>query len=130
MSNYQLKSENSIAAGTLLQKEEKYDNSIHCFYYACVQMMILVKETNPIVQRNFNRSTALGIHQQLITAITNDLNTRSFVDFLQFNNEIHILRSLRVIGDYKEVLITVTEANEASLYSENIITLLRRTYSI
>jgi len=119
-----------MAAGEILQEAEKYDNSIHGFYYACVQMMTLVKEANPAIRRDFERSTALGIHQQLITAITNDLNTRSFVDFLQFNNEIHILRSLRVIGDYKEVLITVTEANEASLYSENIITLLRRTYSI
>jgi len=130
MSNYQLKSENSITAGVLLQKEEKYDNSVHCFYYACIQMMILIKETNPIVQRNFDRSTALGIHQQLITSIMPDLNARSIVDFLQFNNEIQLLRNLRVIGDYREILITANEAIEASLLSENIIALLRRNYLI
>jgi len=93
-------------------------------------MMILIKETNPIVQRNFDRSTALGIHQQLITSIMPDLNARSIVDFLQFNNEIQLLRNLRVIGDYREILITANEAIEASLLSENIIALLRRNYLI
>jgi len=130
MNNYQLKSENSIAAGEMLKDAGNYDNSIHCFYYACVQIMTLIKESDPTIQRNFNNNMSSGVHQQLITSISPDLNRKSIVDFLQFNNEVHILRNLRVKGDYQKPFVSASEANDAALYSENIINLLKRNYLI
>jgi len=130
MDKFQKKSENSFKSGELLKKAAQYDNSVHCYYYACVQLMTLVKEKNVVVKRNFTQSRALGIHQQLITSIAPDLNVKSMVDFLQFNNEIQLLKKLRIKGDYEDTTISVIEADEAALYSENLLNLLKKNYSI
>jgi len=130
MDKLQKKSENSFKSGDLLKKAKQYDNSVHCYYYACVQLMTLVKEKNIVVKRNFTQNRALGIHQQLITSIAPDLNIKSMVDFLQFNNEIQLLKKLRVKGDYEDTVISSPEAEEAALYSENLLNLLKKNYSI
>lgn len=130
MTKFQKKSDNSFQSGDLLKKAAQYDNCIHCYYYACVQLMTLIKEKDIVVKRNFTQSRALGIHQQLITSIAPDLNLKSMVDFLQFNNEIQLLKKLRGKGDYEDSAISLPEAETAALYSENLLNLLKKNYSI
>ncbi|MFK7983323.1 MAG: hypothetical protein AB8G86_25300 [Saprospiraceae bacterium] len=128
MNKFQKKSENSFQSGDLLKKAAQYDNCIHCYYYACVQLMTLVREKDVVVKRNFTQNRALGVHQQLITSIAPDLSVKSIVDFLQFNNEIQLLKRLRSKGDYEEKNISSSEAEEAALYSENLLNLLKKNY--
>ena len=130
MDKLQQKSANSFQAGKLLKEAKLYNNCIHCYYYACVQLMTLVKEKDGVVKRHFTQNRALGIHQQLITSIAPDLSLKSMIDFLQFNNEVQLLKKLRSKGDYENDLITETEATEAELYSENLLNLLKKNYSI
>ena len=92
--------------------------------------MTLVKEKDEVVKRNFVQNRALGVHQQLITSIAPNLSLKSIVDFLQFNNEIQLLKKLRTKGDYEATTISAPEADEAALYSENLLNLLKKNYSI
>ncbi len=131
MDKLQQKSANSFKSGNLLKEAVQYDNCIHCYYYACVQLMTLVKEKDEVIKRNFTQSRALGVHQQLINHFyCPDLSLKSMVDFLQFNNEVQLLKKLRGKGDYENSLISKSEAEEAALYSENLLNLLKKNYSI
>ncbi len=73
MEHLKNKSAESLKAAELLISQKLYNSSIHHFYYACFQLMLYVKETNPEVKQYYNRYYAIGkaqgSHESLISTI-------------------------------------------------------------
>lgn len=114
----QQKSEKSIQAAEILQEQQFYCSSIHCYYYACFQMLCnkLFQHYNSSQLESIRRDRTIrtgGIHVKYLTQFVRDLrqNTVDQSISVDFQTKMQYLKKLRTKADYKP---------EATSYQENI----------
>jgi len=138
MSNWKLKSDESISVASHLIAE--YSNqSVHCSYYACVQLIYHIFHTqlneseenlnNGITKENYIKSLSLadqnkkiGTHVWLQKELFRSLNSRatsSEIDIEKIMGAIGTLATVRVIADYKSEIIMPNRAK--GIYDKAIL---------
>ena len=132
MEHLKNKSKESLKAAELLISQKLYNSSIHHFYYACFQLMLYVKETNPEVKQYYNRyysiGKAQGSHESLISTVFRNLSTEEPIDAQAFKEAIDGLQELRLKADYYNAIISSREAELARRLADSVLYVLRKKY--
>ncbi|MFK7799800.1 MAG: hypothetical protein AB8E82_20260 [Aureispira sp.] len=113
----QQKSEKSIQAAEVLLEQQFYCSSIHCYYYACFQMLCnkLFQHYNSNQLESIRRDHTMrpGLHVRYLTQFTRDLRQHTVDQSISvdFQTKMQYLKKLRTKADYKP---------EATSYQQNI----------
>ena len=116
-------------------KEDKtcFCSSIHCSYYACVQMAkhVLVNDFGHS-ERHIDRQSAVvkGFHTYFINEIFLNLRGISSRDARDFRSTIKDLRNFRRESDYKDMEILKPKSDSAYNKAIDVQSILQRYYSI
>ncbi len=126
MSLEQKHSENIESANLLLQNE-KYNAVPHCSYYSVFRFMKhTLKEKYPKAYEEFQQnSKGRGSHKVLVNSIKEKMDAKSKNIF---NNRYKQLKKYRLLGDYEDDLISVTEAGESIALCGELLQLLRSSF--
>ena len=137
MSELKSKSSQNITSALILINNNQFSSSIHCSYYACVQLML------HILRADFNKSEQDitdesqtgsqdegGFHNWLINFIRGQFFLRNNVDCRDFHSFITQLKGKRIKSDYKNKEIKPNEAREAYDYTQRIIKLLEKNFTV
>lgn len=121
------KAEFNKSSAELLYNNCYYAPSIHCAYYSCFQLLkYLIKERLNIdyAQQEFeigsdNRINSHSyIHKKILDAVCiREIDKDKFRDI---RTKLKDLQQLRIISDYKNVLIDETKSRRALLYSNEL----------
>ncbi len=124
------KSEFNLEAAGVLVKNNYYASSIHCYYYASLQLMIhiiLHKLTdNERISYNQQINTR-GSHELTYDFISQKIDTQNLRNF---RKSFTSLKDLRQLSDYKETEIRVDESDKAKEYATDLINFLKITFKI
>lgn len=131
MSNFKSKYEENLKSGTLLIQKEFYNASVHCFYYACIQLMLhILYDKIGFSQKDIEleqKNSQTGFHSWIIKKFTNFLQGK---EKREFNNFIQQLKSKRVEADYLENLISLKEIEITKNYANYVKELLTKTFEL
>ncbi len=139
ISHLSTKSAISLLAANSLINANLHNSSIHCAYYACLQMIkyyLLTKYgykeerdlDNDFKYYNDKRKNKIGTHIFYADLIYEKFKSMRLEDEAKsFRNEIKVLQHAREDADYKPIpLATITESKEAVKKAENILKLLTK----
>ena len=125
MSNYNNKSSNNLSVASDLHTSNHFCQSVHCSYYATLQMMdhILLTKTNGIGALGIqnNQKNGQSSHNDKFSLFVLSFKKRmSKKDLNDINTEFFKIKNLRKKGDYSDKLVTQKESKN-SLDSSNKI---------
>ncbi|PKQ68893.1 hypothetical protein [Raineya orbicola] len=138
MSTFKSKYEENLKSGTLLIQKEFYNASVHCFYYACIQLMLHIlyyvekidkNELNKN-QKETSNEIASGFHGWIINKFATLLipkNTQAAMEFYQWIGE---LKNIRVKADYKEFKVETKIAGQVKERAFYIIETLKNNFDV
>jgi hypothetical protein len=139
ISHLSTKSQISLLAANSLIIANLHNSSIHCAYYACLQMVkyyLLTKcgykeekdLDNDFKYYNSKRDYKVGTHIFYIDLIYNKFKSMRLEDeATSFKKEIKVLQHAREDADYKPIpLATITESKDAVKKAEDILKLLKK----
>lgn len=130
------KSKRSLDAGKLLEEQQLYCSSIHCYYYSCFQLMhyqlleflgehIILQEYSKIKEEEGKDSGSHVIYLKIFQKFYKRQINKEEIHFSShqtkskkkslraFSDNIIRLKRDRVIADYKEELLSEEKAKEA-----------------
>lgn len=128
------KAESNKTAAELLKNNGLDCSSVHCSYYSIVQilkhlLLNVYNETEQSISDEQN-NRGWGTHRYLIWFFSEELRTLSYVNARTFRSEINQLKELRVNSDYKDLVTSNIESQNAVTLSSSLMTIIRRTYHI
>ncbi|WP_313386951.1 hypothetical protein [Chishuiella sp.] len=126
------KSEDNLKSANKLHEIKCYNSSVHCSYYSVYQYVLNVcKNFNPTEYINIEKEAVKNgnsSHQKTINYITDNCLSLSLN-----NNEVSLftrnynrLKNYRVIGDYKNLNISMNESKVSIELVLNIINTLKK----
>ena len=131
--NLKTKSDHNLIASDLLLQNALPAASIHCSYYACVQLMLhmlyshfSMNETD--IEVDMRHSSKKTMHVWLIKIFFDKISSKP--DKRTFNSKINQLKGLRVKADYENVSISDEDASKSFQYSKEIIVILKNHFSV
>jgi uncharacterized protein (UPF0332 family) len=137
MSILKTKSDENIDASNKLIKSKLFPSSVHCAYYASVQLMLHILRSHfgktelQIRLEGINGSKTFGgYHKWLQNLIFTEFTNLNSIDAAKFNSNIKTLSAVRVKADYDDQIIIDTEALKA--YDKSVATkkLLQKHFQI
>lgn len=130
MSNYKNKSELNLAAAELLHEQTYYPPVAHCSYYSCHQLMLHVwyyvlkrTEKELLATKTMNE----GSHEILINQIAKLVHNKNF-DFRSFNNNIGILKKLRVDSDYRDIEVNYSISSRSINICKDTLAIIKKCF--
>jgi len=126
------KSECNILAAKLLVQNTYYTSSVHCYYYAILQLMkhIILHcftqiEIENFKQANNNRNSSSHrlIFEQIVPKMSN-------IDKFRFTNKFEKLKKMRKESDYEEIEINSDKTTDADMYANELVILLKKTFTV
>ncbi len=138
MSNFKFKYEENLRAAQLLVQKEYFSASVHCYYYACVQLMLHIlrfdvgisEEDIDVQQREASKSINGGFHSWIINKMFELLMVKNFIAASEFNDWIGELKSMRVRADYKEEILTKNKTKAIGEKVSFVIETLKNNFKI
>jgi hypothetical protein len=128
MSNLYNKSKVSIQAASALYKNDELCNaSVHCSYYACVQLskhIFLNKCEPPIIPPR------RGIHEFIASNMVTEIGKIDINFMYVFNSSFVPLRVLREEADYDNTVIDPGKAEKAYKTADKIYNGMKKVFSI
>lgn len=130
MSVLKTKSDENYRSSQILLNQSFFSSSVHCSYYSCVQIMkhILLqidnKTENDIYEEQ--RANDNNLHEYLINYFVNKLRDNNL--YSTYRNSIGRLTELKLLrnkADYKEIVISESEAIRANTLSSQILSDLK-----
>jgi hypothetical protein len=113
MSGMEYKSKENFFAANLLMENEMYTASIHCLYYSCFQFSkYVLKKFGLDYGSQEKESKGKDTHFYIINNTSKKIDTKSHIDFLDFEKNMSNLKRLRKKSDYSVDVITKTEAEK------------------
>lgn len=135
MSELKGKSEESTKASNKLIEAMLLNSSIHCSYYACVQLMLHLLRSHfgktELQVNNEGKSGSInenGFHNWLINMIVKEFARLDATDAAKFNTIINNLKFARATADYKNVMVSETQAIKANETSAKAKSLLLKCF--
>lgn len=124
------KSEENINSADILVNNKLYAASIHCYYYACLQLIkyVLCHKLSVDYQEQDNAKS--DSHIFVIVKLYKILKRKNTKYANEFDRNINDLKYARVRADYKNVEIIEEEAIKANTKSKYIIDLINKQYMI
>lgn len=97
----QLKANENFEAAQILHFNKKYNSVVHCAYYSCFQLMVLIH--NSPTDMLYGKSS----HEKLIGHFKNEIYKLNRLSYFEFEQSIQKLKIKRKIADYgsSEVII-------------------------
>ncbi len=110
---YQTKSEENLQAAKFLINKQLFNSSIHCAYYACVQLLSFITLNNlKISKQDFDEGVeAKSSHLWLSQQFWNYFCTQNYDDACDFRDTFGAIRGNRKQADYKAKKFTKAEAD-------------------
>ncbi len=131
MSELKAKSEESTEASNKLIQASLLNSSVHCSYYACVQLMLHLLRTHfgktelEVTKEGFaGAKTENGYHNWLINLIVVEFVKLNKTEASKFNSIINGLKAVRAKADYQNIKLNPNEALKACQTSERAKSLL------
>lgn len=126
--------ENRQASLKLWSVNNWYAPSIHCAYYACVQLMIHIlmvvgKKEHSVLESEISVSGG-GSHVYYIRQVQNLLVNKGKVDKVKMFSEIKSLKAYREKSDYKPIAITFDDSEKAITLSDKIYFMLKTEFKV
>ncbi|HBN6702169.1 TPA: hypothetical protein L3261_001754 [Elizabethkingia anophelis] len=122
--SYLDKSDETFQSGELLRSQLKYNSSIHCYYYSCIQItnyLFKVKENKSDSEiRNLFRTE--NSHNETLNALVGLVGRMNRREIIQYFND---LKQKRVQADYREFKLNETQSIESKEMSFKFLTLVK-----
>jgi uncharacterized protein (UPF0332 family) len=120
---------NLIAAEVLLEKS-LYASSVHCSFYACLQvafhvLFVILKQDEKKVLNDM-RQKKKGKHQHVSDLIVEEIVKKNRKDAEWFSRNFSELKTLRVKADYKDETISLDEGQDALNTTNAINNLIKK----
>lgn len=128
-----------LAKRILDEKKGCYASSVHCAYYACVQLMLHILRTDLAKSEAEIEAESMegsknegGFHNWIIKGISQAffLRDKKYVESRDFADKINELKGLRVKADYKNVEINEKKAKKAVEYAESVTFALQKYFKV
>ena len=137
MNHLKDKSDENILAADKLIRQNHYASSIHCSYYACVQLMLHIfrsdlSKTDDEVEELMIEAQKNGdnTHVWLLKEIGNTLFFKHPLDSREFRNKLGMLKGVRVKADYKNKQISKSIASDSYDTANAILLILKTHFTI
>ncbi|NIG55013.1 HEPN domain-containing protein [Chitinophaga sp. Cy-1792] len=128
--NYDEKSKQSLHAAELLIHSQRYNSSVHCSYYSCMQKIFQIlfvdKKNDKGKMLSNGRFDRKGSHQQIFDMISTEFSKSYPADYKWLKRQFIKLKELREKADYSDEPIDQEEVYRALRIAESIITLIRK----
>ncbi|CAI9680444.1 HEPN domain-containing protein [Elizabethkingia anophelis] len=113
INNYEDKSDKTHASAVLLNKNNHYNSSIHCYYYSCFQLLkhFLIEVCNYTEQELNDKTKDKDSHNTIITLakkyfIENGINSTTLFSCLM------LVKKHRITADYKQKFVQKSEVED------------------
>jgi uncharacterized protein (UPF0332 family) len=119
------KSDENLQSADVLIQNKKYTSSVHCSYYSCYQM-VMVLTKRPEVSYNTNE-TRYNSHEQTINTLITFLESVSY-DTDKINSiteNLRLLRKERNKADYKRHFFNEKQAKEIYICAQSTQKMLK-----
>lgn len=128
------KSNKNIESARLLMEEELWNSSVHCSYYACLQIIkqiVYNLKTKRIADQQLSRGDT---HRYLIQCMVSDLAGKAYRDGgmlqIDFQSKISELKGRRESADYSETIINEVDSDAAQNLAVDLIDYLNQIYKV
>ncbi len=127
MSTIRKKSEENIQAARLLAHRNMLAASIHCAYYSCFQLSkyMLKLCCGLSYEQQDEESKGKDSHYYIVDKLSDYLNTKSHLSFIEYIKYIAKLKRLRKKADYTDMEVTEDDAWVAIKSANKTIALLK-----
>lgn len=127
------KSASSLKASEFLKGKEHFASSIHCAYYSCIQLMRHIlfncyNENETIFDNSANTKSA-GSHHFLMNELTRRIKSNNF-DKNNFKQNFRNIKNYRKNADYKQIVISQVDSENAYNIALKINRTLKTTYQL
>ncbi len=134
MSELRQKSGENLKASDLLIRASFYNSSVHCAYYACVQLMLhILRSDLGMTEKEISNGDSEngGFHAWIINIIgTAFLKKKKTEEGRTFRSQIESLRKFRRKSDYDNYLIDERKAKQAKENAESITQLIKDNFTV
>jgi uncharacterized protein (UPF0332 family) len=119
-----------MEAVNILLDNNKLAPSIHCAYYACLQMSKHVLHHFCYIDYDKQQSDTKGSdsHFYISDKTAHELKKIGHLSFVDYNKYYSKLKKLRKKSDYNNETITDTDANEAKESAECLLDILKKNF--
>lgn len=123
--SYQGKSQDTYNSGEMLRSNNLHNSSIHCYYYACVQLCnhVFVKTENLTDDQIRSTFKKLGSHHQTINKIVSKVGLSSRKT-LTVN--LSTLKDKRQLADYRMFSLDKDDSQDAKDLCDDILGCLNK----
>lgn len=117
------KSEENSKSANILIEHAHYNSSVHCVYYACYQIVILITYNS---QNTYNNDRA-GSHERMINCLITLLQNANYdSDKIKvIHQNLTFLKKNRTKANYKNVLFNEEKTKETYICAQNTQVLLK-----
>ncbi len=120
MSIFEQKYEENLKAGDKLLQDGLYNACIHCYYYACYQLLLHIIDTTKIAKPTLSHVQTI---KNIVGACNAAIRTQVLVD-------LGGLKEIRQKADYKKIQILKGDAIAAKKSAEYVIQLLQIEFNV
>ncbi len=134
--NFRIKSDNNLAVAEMLIENDYFSASVHNSYYSVVQLILYIFHSNfKMSDKDMDkesRKSKKGFHNWLKNHLIDDLKLKKKTgrEIRSFSNDFEKLKKFRVDADYKNILLTLSRAQEAYNLSIKLRSILQNYYPI
>jgi hypothetical protein len=123
--SYLKKSQDTYDSGEVLRKEQKFNSSIHCYYYSCIQLcnhFFNTKEglTDSQIRDLFKSNES---HKDTIKKLVSILGRASHK---AFTSDLSVLKDNRVKADYRNFSLGEDDSDESKELCDNVVSFLKK----
>ena len=123
------KSEENLNSASILLDNKLYASSIHCYYYACLQLVKCVLNNKLGISYQEQDDTKEDSHNLVIKKLYENLKRKDIAKANIFKRCIDDLKYPRTRADYKNVQIQSKDATSARNKSDSVIKLINEQYA-
>ena len=123
------KSKENINSASILLDNKLYASCIHCYYYACLQLIKCILNNELKISYSEQDHKGEDSHKLVIEKLYEDFKRKDVVKANVFKRNIEDLKYSRTRADYKNVEILDKEAFHARNKSNSVIKLMQEQYA-
>jgi uncharacterized protein (UPF0332 family) len=117
MNGFLEKTQQNLNSAEILLKQSHYASSVHCAFYACLQMLLHVlfvklKHDKTRFINDIQRKKT-GTHAHAFSLIEDEMRKARHPDIKWLRKNFNKLKDLRIKADYKEEYVSQPEGYEA-----------------